>query len=194
MAKTTKKVRQTRRKNQKKHAQKSRHRSVGQQALRDKDVLDKRRRSQRIAEIKENMPYVTRINGQTVLVDPMACAVISAVEKHNCTATFNLNADRVAHFKHRIDERQDNPKEVAIVLINVDDEHGGPIAEALMPGQDWKETRDRNEVPFARGLANREYMEELLHLFDKAAAEKLETFPGYAVIVVDHGVAEIFSA
>jgi len=87
-----------------------------------------------------------------------------------------------------------SPSSVVIVLINVDDVHGGPIAEALMPGHDWQEYRDRGELPVARGLAGREGIEAVLADFDKEAAVKLKVTKGIAVVVVDHGVAEIFGA
>jgi len=85
-------------------------------------------------------------------------------------------------------------KDAVITVINVDDVHGGPIADALMPGFNWQEIRDRGEVPFARGLAMREGVQGLLGTFDKEAADKLRNMTDVAVVVVDHGVAEIFSA
>ncbi len=146
--------------------------------------------------VKENteMPqaYVTEINGETVLVDPVGYAVIQAVEKCNCKATFKMNLDRIKHFKDRIVEKGLDPKTIVIVAINVDDPHGGPIADVLMPGFNWQEIRDEGKIPFARGLAQRDGMKEILETFDKEASKKLETILENAVIVVDHGVAEIF--
>src|SRR6185436_4774477 len=56
----------------------------------------------------------------------------------------------------------DDPTAVAVVvLLNVDDVHGGPIADMLMPGHNWQEIRDRGEVPFARGLAMRSGIQNL---------------------------------
>lgn len=145
-------------------------------------------------ESKTPQAYVTKIKGETVLVDPVGYALVQAVEKHNCKATFNMNLDRIQHFKNRIVEKGLNPKEIVIVVIKVDDVHGGPIADVLMPDFNWQEIRDRGEVPFARGLVKRWGMKEMIGDFDKEAFEKLETVPENAVIVVDHGVAEIFSA
>lgn len=153
---------------------------------------------QRIAELrKENpgMAVVREIDGQLVLDDPQAVAVFRAVNKHNCQGTFNTNADRVAHFKNRMAERGMSADQVVIVLVNVDDVNGGPLADALMPGTDWQSFRDQGQVPFARGLAGRPGIQEIVAAFDKEAAEKLEAMLDIpAVVVVDHGVAEVFPA
>ena len=137
---------------------------------------------------------VREVDGQLVLDDPIAVAVISAVEKHNCRNTLELNADRVEHFKRRLTERGMTPDQAVIVLLNVDDVHGGPLADALMPGHNWQEIRDKGEVPFARGLAMRDGIQEALGAFDKDAATKLQSISDVAVVVVDHGVAEVFAA
>ena len=136
---------------------------------------------------------VREVDGQLVLDDPVAVAVISAVEKHNCRNTLELNADRVEHFKRRLTERGMTPDQAVIVLLNVDDVHGGPLADALMPGHNWQEIRDKGEIPFARGLAMRNGIQEALDAFDKDAATKLRSISDVAVVVVDHGVAEVFA-
>lgn len=137
---------------------------------------------------------VREVDGQLVLDDPVAVAVISAVEKHNCRNTLDLNADRVEHFKRRLTERGMSPDQAVIVLLNVDDVHGGPLADILMPGHNWQEIRDKGEIPFARGLAMRDGIQEALGAFDKDAATKLQSISDVAVVVVDHGVAEVFAA
>ncbi len=145
---------------------------------------------------KDDYPraVVREIDGQLVLDDPDAVAVIRAVEKHNCRNTLELNTDRVAHFKNRLAERGMTADQAVIVLLNVDDVHGGPLADALMPGHNWQEIRDRGEIPFARGLAMREGIQGALGAFDKEAAEKLQSMTDIAVVVVDRGVAEVFAA
>ena len=137
---------------------------------------------------------VREVNGQLVLEDPVAAQVIEVVNKQNCRNTLDLNTDRVEHFKRRLADRGLTPAQAVIVLLNVDDVHGGPLAEVLMPGHNWQEIRDRGEVPFARGLAMRDGIQEVLSTFDKEAAEKLRSMDGVAVVVVDHGVAEVFAA
>lgn len=137
---------------------------------------------------------VRRNGDQIVLDDPNGLAALRAVEKHNCRETLDANADRVAHFKQRAAELGHSANSVVIVLLNVDDHHGGEIADLLMPDHDWQQYRDRGEVPFARGLAGRIGIQETLEMFDKEAAEKLAAMQTLAVVVVDRGVAEVFEA
>ncbi|MDO8507394.1 MAG: hypothetical protein Q7S53_02405 [bacterium] len=91
-------------------------------------------------------------------------------------------------------DRQLDASEYVIVVLNVDDPHGGPLADILMPGFDWQEIRDQGEIPFARGMVDRSWVEEALDKFDEEAAKKLHDMTEVAVVVVDHGVAEIFPA
>ena len=71
---------------------------------------------------KDDYPraIVREINGQLVLDDPNARAVIGAVSKHNCKNTLEINADRVSHFKKRLAERGMTADQAVIVLLNVE--------------------------------------------------------------------------
>ncbi len=141
----------------------------------------------------ENLPRIENINGEIVLIDPEAVSVIKAVEKSNCINTFHLNIDRIVHFRNRINERHLTNNDVVIVIINVDAPFGLDIANALMPNFNWQDIRDRGEIPFARGLALREYMQKVLDIIDKEAALKLkENLTETMVVIVDHGVAEVY--
>jgi hypothetical protein len=136
---------------------------------------------------------VKNVDGQLVLDDPDAVAVIKAVEKHNCRLTLEAHAERVAYFKRRAIAK--GVDDVVIVLLNVDDAVGKEIAEMLMPGQDamWQTLRDSGQVPFARGLAKREGIQSVVSDLDAEAGEKLLAMKGQvAVVVVDHGVVEVF--
>jgi hypothetical protein len=144
--------------------------------------------------IKESKAVVHEIDGKLVLVDPDAVAIARAIGKRNCHHTLEINADRVVHFKQRLMERGMTASDAVIVLVNVDDVNGGPLANKLMPGTNWQEIRDRDEIPFARGLVTREGIQEDLDLFDQEAAKKLRDMTDVAVVVVDHSVAEVFSA
>lgn len=135
---------------------------------------------------------VREIDG--VLYDPRALTEIRALGKLKCRNTLEMNADRVEHFKRRLTVRGLTAAEAVIVILNVDDPNGGPIAEMFMPGHNWQQYRDRGETPFARGLEMRAVIEDTLDLFDKEAAAKLREMTEYAVVVVDYGVAEIFHA
>lgn len=136
------------------------------------------------------------VDGQAVLEDPDALAVVGAVTKHNCRQTMLLQADRVAHFVRRMTERGDSPEDVVITILNVDDPNGGLVADLLMPDFNWQAMRDRGEVPFARGLAARAGIQAILEEFgEKAAAATLRRMTGViAVVVIDHGAVEVFEA
>jgi len=142
-------------------------------------------------------------DGVAVLHDPAAEGVMAAVDAHNydiakanCVRMFNLNADRIAHFKGRAATLGRSDQEVVIVIINVDDVHGMLMVDNLMPGQDamWQNFRDKGEIPVARGLAGRADIQKCIDLIDKIAAEKMRSLPGLLVVVVDHGTAEVFQA
>ncbi len=158
-----------------------------------KKLLDLER-DNKMGKKKNYMPTVRRVGKKIILNDPIALAVINSVSKANCRKILELNMDRIEYFKQRAKKRDPKAPDVVIVLINVDDVHGGPIAEALMHGYNWQEIRDRGEIPFARGLAVRHTIQKVLEQFDKEAAAKLEKSTGISVVVVDNGVAEIFPA
>ncbi len=133
-------------------------------------------------------------NGQVFLEDPEGRTFVRAVGKANCEKTFEAQTDRVAHFTQRMRERGDSPEHVMIVLINVDDTAlSRSLADTLMPGHDWQVIRDTGATPFARGLATREGIQIALDSFEQEAGEKLAGMPGeIAVVVFDHGTAEVF--
>jgi hypothetical protein len=137
---------------------------------------------------------VREVNGELVLYDPVGCAVARAVAKHNCLNTFKHQAERVAHFRNRASELMRSPEEVVIVLANVDTPLGREIADALMPGHDWQQYRERGQIPFARGLAMRNGIQGFLDVVDHDAAAKLREADCLSVVVVDCGVAEVFDA
>lgn len=140
---------------------------------------------------------VREVDGQIVLDDPDALAVIKGIGKANCRRTFEAQAERVAHFKRRIHELGREPDEVLIVLLNVDDPNGGQLAEVLMPGQEetWETFRRAGQIPFARGLAARPGIEDLVSGMDPEAGEKLRALRGkVAVVVMDHETVEVFEA
>ena len=150
-----------------------------------------------IEEFRKEHPdaaVVYEKDDQLFLDDPVAAAMIRAVGKHNCRNLFEINTDRIEHFKRRQVERGMTAEQIVIVLLNVDDVHGGEIANILMPNHDWQEIRDRGEIPVARGLATRAGIQSILDRFDTDAADKLRDMTKLAVVVVDYGVAEIFEA
>lgn len=143
---------------------------------------------------KSPRAVVREIGGQLVLDDPDALALIQVVEKNNCKTTFNIHIERIEHFKSRVKALNLSGQDVVIIIANVDDHNGGPIANVLMPGYNWQAIRDNQEVPFARGIAKRDGIQGYLEMFDNHASEKLRCMTELAVVVIDHGVAEIFPA
>jgi len=145
--------------------------------------------------MSEPSAVVSTVGDHTVIDDPTARGFIRGIGKAACKGTLKLNADRVAHFMGRIAALSLSWDDVVIVLLNVDDRHGGQIADILMPdhGRTWQAYRDRGQIPFARGLAPRRGIQSALLLFDQEAAAKLSALKCVAVVVVDHGVAEVFA-
>lgn len=132
--------------------------------------------------------------GATILDDPDALACVRAVSKHNCKVLLEDNYERVLHFaKGRMSSLAVD--DYCIILLNVDDRHGGPIADILMPDQDWQSVRDQGLVPVARGIVMRNPISDVISSFDPEAATKLRDLEkgSTAVLVVDHGVAEVFT-
>jgi hypothetical protein len=143
---------------------------------------------------------VKKIDGRLVLDDPDAVAVAKAVALHNCRTSFDLQRERIRHFARRARElgREDS---LAIVLLNVDDPNGGPLADVLMPNQDamWQALRDDGQVPFARGLAERMGIEKLVLALDKEAGETMKAIhrlpsQGLPVVVMDQGVVLVLAS
>lgn len=126
--------------------------------------------------------------------NPEAALMAKAIGKANCMNLFDLNTDRVEHFRNRVTELNRTSADTVIVLINVDDVHGRSIADVLMPGFNWQEVRDRGMVPVARGLASKAVIQDMLVQFDVEACEKLKGMTELAVVVVDEAVAEVFPA
>jgi hypothetical protein len=140
---------------------------------------------------------VRMVGDQVVLDDPDALAMIKVVERHNCRLTFEEQIDRVQHFARRIVERGSSINDLVIVLLNVNDANGRQLTDILMPGQDamWQAIRDQGQIPYARGLATRRAIEEIVTALDEVIGKKLhEIKEKAAVVVMDHGVVEAFEA
>lgn len=144
--------------------------------------------------LPEGMAYVEKVGDKMVLHDPVAVALSVALAKQNCETTLSNNADRIPYFKERAKIRGLSSDQAVIVIVNVDDENGGIMAEALMPGYNWQVYRDQGEIPFARGLADRDYVTQCLSAFDHDAHEKLQATTELSVVVVDHGTAIVRTA
>lgn len=103
---------------------------------------------------------------------------------------FKANAERLRHFKQRVEELGRTGEDTVITLIDVDDRVGKILADILMPGHDWQKYRDAGETPVARGLAAKDGMPEFLRDagYNLAANELLAT-SNLQVVVLYSGVA-----
>jgi len=113
--------------------------------------------------------------------------------KKRCAETYLFQLGIIEYFKNKITEKNLNPKDFTINLINVDTPYGEEIAHILKPDFDWQPIRDKGETPFVRGLVMKEDMVNIISFFDKEASAKIDQISGIPVVVVDHGVVEIFS-
>jgi len=167
-----------------------------QQAERIRNALQKWiEHCRSIKPVSESDPVVREIDGQLVLDDPTALGMVRAVAKINCRSLLQENADRIKHFVDRVAVLGKAPRDVVIVLLNVNDKVGCVLAEALMPGHEWQTFRDRGEIPVARGLAERAGIQAAIEEFDTEAGTKLKENPDMlCVVTVQDGVAEVFDA
>ena len=144
--------------------------------------------------------YVTTENGHLVLHDPTAEGVITAIDYHNrniayenCQEIYEQSAERIKYFCQRFEEKGYDPTKYCIVIVQIDDPYGSVIGNALMPGTNWQTIRDQGLEPFARGIADREYVHKAIEAFDQKAASDLDTLTR-AVVIVAHSVAKVFAA
>lgn len=131
-------------------------------------------------------------DGGLVLIDPTAVGVMRAVGKHNCRLTADGARERIAYFVGRLVEHHD-PAAAVITLINADDVNGVHVAEALMPGTDWSAFRARGETPYARGLAGRPGVQQIVDMLDRDEGDKLRELR-VALVVIDHQTVAVFDA
>jgi hypothetical protein len=146
--------------------------------------------------MNEPRATVYKVGDTYVIDDPDARGVMRAVARENCRRLVREHLlGRVKYFVDRISSVHGKTgADYLVVQINVDDELGGQMAAELMPGHDWQAYRDRGEVPHARGLVERPSMQAALAEVDPIAAEQLAAIAGVAVLVVDFGTIEAFTA
>jgi len=140
---------------------------------------------------------IREIDGQLVLDDPDALAVMQAVERENLRRLISgvpEMRDRVRHFAGRIhDPHGDDGTRWTIVMLCVDDPNGAKLADLLMPGHDWDAIRARGEVPWARGLADRATFQEMFDSVAPEVGKALRAIDGIAVIAADRGIITVFA-
>jgi len=141
---------------------------------------------------KEEIPTVHRINGEIVLDNPSALIQMRALKKKKCLGTLKENIERVNDFILQMKSPLISSEEVCIIIISADDCNGKDVVEALMPNHDWQPYRDKGQIPYARGIVNRQGIESVLNIIDKGAAKKLQDLSGIAIVIIDHESTEVF--
>lgn len=103
---------------------------------------------------------------------------------------FQNNAEAVVRFRQRAEELGRSGVDTVIALINVDDEIGGVLADALMPGHNWQAYRDAGQEPIAQGLALKDGIPEFLESYGHMnSGALLRDSSDLKVLVVDSGVS-----
>lgn len=146
--------------------------------------------------MEENEPkaIVHEVDGKLILEDPFAVAVIRGINIAKCNTVHEYNSNRIQHFKERLLFKKLPVSEWLIIIANVDDQHGKVVANALMPGYDWDQYRSIGQVPYARGLTTRVYIQSVLDVIDPVAAEELRAVTDKVItVVIDAGIAVVFT-
>lgn len=136
---------------------------------------------------EEPIAVVRSENGILVLEDPVAEGVIAAVENanrknrlRNCLRFLQLSKQAVEKFYRKFVNGTYKQSEYVIVMIDADDYYGKPLADALMPGHDWSEIRNRGEVPRAQGVAELDGVRSYIDIIDNFYTNQLQN-------IVDNG-------
>lgn len=136
------------------------------------------------------MEFLVGPSGQVVL-DPEKSATDEQIARSQSAMDFfQANAERIRHYKQRVEDLGRTGQDTVITLINVDDPIGRVLADILMPGHDWQTYRDAGEIPVARGLASKSGIPEFLEGvgYGVAASELLGT-NDLRVVVLDVDIA-----
>lgn len=118
----------------------------------------------------------------------------TAMQKAACKNTFALNKEKIGFYKKMTEERSLSPKEFVIVVVNADDVIGGKFAEYFVPDTNWDVLRKNGNIPFASGIVMKKGMADIIQLFDTETSKKLREKSDMSVVIIDHGVAEVFDA
>jgi len=106
---------------------------------------------------------------------------------------FYLNYDFLSHKAYRaVSVLNMSPSEVAVVVINVDDEAWTELANILTPGKDWQKYRDRGEIPISRGSVTWETVELVCSVvpgIDKVLKMKPSDGHLYALVLAAGGAS-----
>lgn len=110
-----------------------------------------------------------------------------------CVAFLVDQLNRVWYFEERMKQRGLTFEDWVIFILDVDDIHGGPLANRLMPGHNWQKIRDLGQTPIARGLADREFIQEVVDSISKRVGDGMRELHETVVVVMTAGKVGVFS-
>lgn len=110
-----------------------------------------------------------------------------------CVAFLMDQLDRVWYFDERMRQRNLTFEDCVIVILDVDDIHGGPLANELMPGHNWQQIRDSGQTPIARGLAGREGIQEVVDSISKRVGDAMRELHETVVVIMTAGKVGVFA-
>lgn len=133
-----------------------------------------------------------------MLGDPAAVAAARAVSKYKCGFTLRTTAYRLGPCVEQ-SQRLGLTSEVAVIaVVCLDDIYGGPLEDVFADDVDFEVVRavaePAGKMPVLYGLMSRPCVQKLLEAFDVDAADKLRPMTELAVVLFDHGVAEVYVA
>ena len=103
--------------------------------------------------------------------------IISAGEKQR-DIFFQHSRKRLTQIAYRALQQGHNSQDMVLTFIDVDDPTWTTIVDALMPGHNWQEYRDRGEKPMARGSAYADGIIDVIsELAPEVAAELNQEYP-----------------
>lgn len=140
--------------------------------------------------MSEPTATVRKVNGQLVLDDPIAYAVMTVVERYNL---YQADLEAVQRLEARAKEKGGTGAGFTVIVIDVDVYPG--IVEGLMPGHDWEQYRARGEKPVARGLVPRAALVGLLETIPEDERVIPNPLPaGVFTAVFGRGGVSVFEA
>jgi hypothetical protein len=106
---------------------------------------------------------------------------------------FKLNLEALKRLMDNVIAKGMTNETAMLVCIHVDD-GWWELTEALMPGHDWQQYRDRNEKPIARGSVHKPTMVDLISLVAPELSSAFKPLPPkcFHVAVMDAGGISLF--
>ena len=119
-----------------------------------------------------------------------ARGVDRAINKQNCYRSFKANAEMIVWLSRHRDEIIHSSVPTVILVLNVDAACKAIAEESHAMDYEKEVTRES----FACTFVDRDKLVGTLRKFDREASDKLkEMADGLPVVVIDYGVAEVFT-